>query len=151
VPIPNSFTLYVGQITPPSPLSIPSLPHLKQLHEVSSSYFVYVYGTHQPYSLTLISSIHPPTSTSPCTESIFQSCLSLLIPNSVFKGVSRCVPAVSVLSFGPFNPFHYSPLNPYLPFPIIQQLSVYLILSCTCRCNVDYHSLFLLLLSSSIK
>jgi hypothetical protein len=36
-----------------------SLPHLKQLQEFSSFYFVCVYEVHQPYSITVIS-IHPP-------------------------------------------------------------------------------------------
>jgi hypothetical protein len=36
--------------------------HLKQLQEVSSFYFVYVYEAHQPYSFTFISSILPLTS-----------------------------------------------------------------------------------------
>jgi hypothetical protein len=30
----------------------------------------------------------------------------------MFKGVSQCVPTVDILYFGPFNPFHYSPLSP---------------------------------------
>jgi hypothetical protein len=45
-----------------------------------------------------------PTST-PNTAPILQSCLSLLIPM-----VSWCMLAVSLLYFGQFNPFHYSPL-----------------------------------------
>jgi hypothetical protein len=32
----------------------------------------------------------------------------------MFKEVSQCIPAVSILYFGPFSPFHYSPLPLYL-------------------------------------
>jgi hypothetical protein len=76
-------------------------------------YFVYVYEVHQPHSLTFLSFIHPPLFTSTSlthTVPILKSCLSLLIPKSVFKGVSQCIPAVGVLYFGLFNSFHYSPL-----------------------------------------
>jgi hypothetical protein len=40
----------------------------------------------------------------------------LLIFKLIFKGVSQCMPTVSILYFGPFNPFHYSPLPLYLPY-----------------------------------
>jgi hypothetical protein len=46
----------------------------------------------------------------------------------MFKGVSQCMPSVGVLYFGPFNPFHYSPLPLYLP-PIFQQLSIDILIS----------------------
>jgi hypothetical protein len=35
----------------------------------------------------------------------------------MFKEVSPCIPTVGILYFGPFNPFHYSPLPLYLPHP----------------------------------
>jgi hypothetical protein len=76
---------------------------------------------------------HIPSPESPSflhTVPIFQSSLSLLIFNLMFKGVSQCIPAVSILSFGPFNPFHYSPLLLYLPPPsIFQQLSMHILIS----------------------
>jgi hypothetical protein len=42
----------------------------------------------------------------------------------MFKGVSGCIPTVSVLYFGSFNPFHYCPLP--LPFhsPFFQDLKI---------------------------
>jgi hypothetical protein len=52
----------------------------------------------------------PPTSTSSLYP--LQSCLASLIPKSKCEGLSRCVPAVSLLYFGPLNPFHCSPLPP---------------------------------------
>jgi hypothetical protein len=77
---------------------------------------MYVYEAHQSHSFTFVSSIHPPspTSTHKHTVPIFKSCLSLLIPKSMLKGFSPCIPAVSTLYFVQFNPFHYSPLP--LPF-----------------------------------
>jgi hypothetical protein len=39
--------------------STPSLPHLKQLQKISLFYFIKVYEVHQPFTLTLISFIHP--------------------------------------------------------------------------------------------
>jgi hypothetical protein len=76
------------------------------------------------------------------------SCLSLLIPKSMSKGISQCISAVNMLYFGWFNPFS---LNPSLPFPIIRQLSVHVIMSSICTdvkyfSTVDYQSLFLTLL-----
>jgi hypothetical protein len=45
-----------------------------------------------------------PTHTYPPTLYLFlQPCLSL-IPKSMFKGVSRCIPAMSILYFSQFNP-----------------------------------------------
>jgi hypothetical protein len=47
----------------------------------------------------------------------------------MFKGNSQCTPEVGILYFGPFNPFHYSPLPLYLPPSILQQLSVHIFIS----------------------
>jgi hypothetical protein len=44
------------RLPPPPPFPTLSPTHLKQLQEVSSFYFLYVYGAHQPHSLTFISS-----------------------------------------------------------------------------------------------
>jgi hypothetical protein len=40
----------------------------------------------------------------------------------MFEGVSQCIPVVDILYFGPFNPFHYTPLPLYLPLLIFQQI-----------------------------
>jgi hypothetical protein len=37
-------------------------------------------------------------------------------------------PAVSLLYFGPFDPFHFSP-HPFTSHPILQQLSVHILVS----------------------
>jgi hypothetical protein len=96
-------------------------------------YFVQVYEVHPPYSLTFISSIHLPLPQAlPHTVPILQSCLSLLVLKSMFKGVYQCIPAVSIFYFGLFNPFHYSPLPLYLPPPFVssfQYTSLYLLLA----------------------
>jgi hypothetical protein len=79
----------------------------------------FVYEVHQPYSLTLIAFIHPPTPTSTPTHTvpILQFLLLLLISNLLFKEVSQCIPAVIILYFGLFNPFHCFPLPLCLPPP----------------------------------
>jgi hypothetical protein len=55
---------------PFSPLTL-SLPHLKQLQEIFSFYFIKVCEVHQPYSLTLNSFVHPPPHTSAPTTLYF--------------------------------------------------------------------------------
>jgi hypothetical protein len=84
------------------------------LQEVSSFYFQYVSEANRPYSLTLISFIPPPTSI-PRSVPTLQSCILLLIVKPTFKGVSRCIPSVSILYCGQFNPFQYSPFSPPSP------------------------------------
>jgi hypothetical protein len=69
----------------------------------------------------------------PHSVPVSQSCLLLFIPRSVFKGISQCNPAVGALYFGPFNPFHCSPLPLYLPPSIFQQLSVHILMCSTFR------------------
>jgi hypothetical protein len=84
------------------------------------SIFYKYYEVHQLYSLTLIFFVQIlfaqelPSHTVP----ILQSCLSLLIFKSMFKGVSQCIPAMSTLYFGSFSPFHYSSLHLFLPLPL---------------------------------
>jgi hypothetical protein len=86
------------------------------------------------------------------TVPILQSHLSLVISKLVFKGVSQCTPAVSVLYFGPFNPFHCSPLSLYLTPPLFnsfQYTSLYpppVQMWCMSILLTLYHSLFLSLL-----
>jgi hypothetical protein len=112
---------------PPAPPSTTSLPHLKQLQEVPSFYFIYVYKAHQPYSLTFISSIHlPPPTSIPPTIPILWTCLWFLISKSTFKGVSWCIPAVSVPYIDQFNLFCYSPSHSPL-FNSCQNISLYLL------------------------
>jgi hypothetical protein len=58
------------------------------------------------------------------------------------------MPMVSVLYFGPFDPFHYSPLTFYLPTPIfnsIQYTSLYPLPSHVVLwlLLISYHFLFL--------
>jgi hypothetical protein len=62
------------------------------------------------------------------TIPVLQSCLSLLIFKYMFKRVSQCIPTMSIPYFGPFNPFHCSPLPLYfrpLIFNSFQYLSLY--------------------------
>jgi hypothetical protein len=59
---------------------------------------------------------------------VSHSCLSLLISKSMFKGVSWCIPSLSILYFGQFNPFHCSSLSlPFHPpfFSSFQYMSLY--------------------------
>jgi hypothetical protein len=49
-------------MVPTIPPPILPLPHLKQLQDVSSFYFIYVHEAHQSYSLTFIYSFHLPLS-----------------------------------------------------------------------------------------
>jgi hypothetical protein len=88
--------------------------------------------------LHLLHSLSYKLSTS--TISILQSCLLLLIPKSMFKGVSWCIPAVNRLNFGPFNPFHYPPLLLLFHPPLFNsfQYTSYIIYP-QCRCNVFWY------------
>jgi hypothetical protein len=79
---------------------------------------------HSPFPLPLIS-------LPPYTVPILQSCFSLLLFKLMFKGMSQCMPTVGILYFGPFSPFHYSPLPLYLPPPIFQQFSIHILISST--------------------
>jgi hypothetical protein len=48
----------------------------------------------------------------------------------IFRGASQCIPNVGILRFGPFKPYHYSPLPLYLLPPIFnsfQYPSLYLL------------------------
>jgi hypothetical protein len=47
----------------------------------------------------------------------------------MFKGDCECIPTVSILYFGVFSPFLCSPSPFYLPSPIFQQLSMYILIS----------------------
>jgi hypothetical protein len=104
VTVPNKLILYIGYITPTFSLLNPLPAPLKQLQEICSV----SYEVHQLFTLTLVF-IHPlPSHKYPpmhiYTVPVLQSCLSLLISKSMFKGVSQCIPAMSILYFGLFNP-----------------------------------------------
>jgi hypothetical protein len=60
---------------------------------------------------------------------VLQFWFSLLIVKLMFKGVSQRMPTVGVLYFGLFNLFKNSPLSLYLPPPVFQQLSIYILIS----------------------
>jgi hypothetical protein len=83
----------------------------------------------------------------PHTIPILQSCLSLLVPKSMFKGVSQCV-LCEYTSLWSIQPLSLLSFIPSPPPSIIQQLSTHIIISSTCTDGrhfhiVDYHSLFL--------
>jgi hypothetical protein len=132
--------------------STPSLFHLKLFQDVSLVYFIY--EVHQPYSLSLISFVHPAPSHKylPHTVSILQFCLSLLVSKSMFKRVSQCIPTISILHFGPFNPFLYTPLPLFFYPPFFnsfQYISLYCLptqMLCFTRLLTLCHSPFLSLL-----
>jgi hypothetical protein len=72
--------------------AIPFVPHLKQLLEISLFYFIYEYGAYQPYSLTLISSIHHPCSHNHIPHCTYFTVLSLIFNSKVnvrFLNVSQ--------------------------------------------------------------
>jgi hypothetical protein len=135
VTIPITLTLCIGEITPPR--LPPGPPHpTYRIQEVSLFRFIEVHEVHPPYSLTFISSIPPLHQYLPhCTY--VTTNLSLLISKPVFKGVSRCDPAVSLLSFGPFNPSHCSPSPLHLPPPISPAFSAHPYVLHLHRCDVS--------------
>jgi hypothetical protein len=84
------------------------------------------------------SSPAPPTSTPPHTVPILQYYLSKLM----FKRVSQCILAVSILYFGQFSPFYCSPLAlPSHPpfFNSFQYISLYPLPS-YCQCSIIFFS-----------
>jgi hypothetical protein len=97
------------------------------LSSISCRYMKSIYHTPYPSFLHHQHPTHNPL----YTLNLFYSPDFLLIFKLMFKGVSQCMPAVGVLYFGPFNPFHYSPLPLYLPSPIFQQLSTHILISST--------------------
>jgi hypothetical protein len=83
--------------------------------------------------INLISSSSSPPFTLPlpiCTPTVpvLQSCLSILNPNSMFKGVFQCMPAVNMHYFGQFNSLCYSLLPLHSYSALICQLSVHIIM-----------------------
>jgi hypothetical protein len=87
---------------------------------------------------------YPPTYTVP----ILQSCLSLLIPKPVFKVVFQCVLAVNMLYFWSVQPPLLLSLTPSLPPPVIQQLSVCIIMFLSVQMRSQYCWLSFSFLSS---
>jgi hypothetical protein len=47
----------------------------------------------------------------------------------MLKEVSQCIPAMSILYFDPFKPFHCSPLPFQLPSLTFQQFSIHILIS----------------------
>jgi hypothetical protein len=92
--------IYISPIiSPPHPLPHPTYSSCKRfLNSFSYSYMKSI--DHITHTDTVL---------------IFQSWFSLLIFKLMFNGVSQYMPTVGILSFGPFNPFHYSSLPFYLP------------------------------------
>jgi hypothetical protein len=58
----------------------------------------------------------------------------------MFKGVSQCIPTVSVFYFGPFNSFHYFPYPFTYHHPFSTAFNTYLYTLYLHRCSVlQYH------------
>jgi hypothetical protein len=70
------------------------------------------------------------------TIPILQFYLSLLISKLMFKGVSQYILTVSILYFGLFNPFHYSPLPLPSHPPFFNSFQYILLYFCLHRCYV---------------
>jgi hypothetical protein len=137
-------------------LPLPSLslipPYLKQLKKISFlhlMYVKYINNSHPP--LSPLFTLLPSTSTHPFTGHILQSCLSFLIPKSVFKGVTLCISAVNVLYFGQFKFLYYSPFSLLSRPPIVQQLSVYVSSTCIDAMNFDLLMIILFPFPSSLS
>jgi hypothetical protein len=133
VTIPIRLVLYISYIalilSPPQPPPCTTSCYCKRF-TCSISYKSMKSITIYPHH-NLLPSPSPSHNYSLPTVPILQSCLSLLIFKLMFKGVSQCRPSVGILYFGPFNPFHYSPLPLYLPPPIFLQFSIYILISST--------------------
>jgi hypothetical protein len=66
----------------------------------------------------------------------------------MFKGVFQCMPIVTVLYFGLFNPFEYAPLPLYLLTPVFQCLSIHILISFTfTSCGLQYYCCSIILFS----
>jgi hypothetical protein len=103
---------------------------------VLSFYFVYVHECHQPYYLTFMSSIHSPTSHRYPSHYLFCSPLSLLIPKSIFKGLSLCISHCENILLWSVQPLPLFSFTSSLPHPTIQQLSMYHYILYLHRCNI---------------
>jgi hypothetical protein len=141
VTTPNNFTHLLVRSPPhlPCPHHCPTTPsphHLRQLQEISSFCFMYVYEVHQPYSLTLISSILPPPSHKyPLPAHTHCTCftvLSFVIRSKV--SVKRDF-SMWVYFFAQFNSFHYSllPLPSYLHDSTVFSTHCYVLYLCRCH------------------
>jgi hypothetical protein len=119
VRIPIRLTLYIIYQAP-----IFSPPQLlsKSLTEIANGFLVLFCkgiwsSSTKYYHLNLLSS-PPPTRTATHTVPILQTWFSLLIFKLMFKKVSKCMPTVGVIYFGPFNPTQYSHFPLCLPPPV---------------------------------
>jgi hypothetical protein len=120
VTIPNRLIFDIGYITC---IVFPSNPLPSPLKAIARGYIVlfcvslWSASTVFPH-LNILDSPSPSYQYPLHTVPILHYCLSLLISKSMFKGVSWCIPAVSILYFCPFIPVHSSilPLPSRLPF-----------------------------------
>jgi hypothetical protein len=65
----------------------------------------------------------------------------------MFKGVSWSIPTLSTLYFGQFYPFHYSPLPLPSHHPIIQQLSIHIVIFSICTDVIYFDIVYSIILS----
>jgi hypothetical protein len=113
-------------------LSLPIYSFPTPLKAIAKSFFVLFHvSIWSPPTIYLhLNLLHlpsPPQITPPyCT---YFTVLFLLIFKLMFKGVSQRILDVSLLYFGPFNPFHCSPLAFYLPPPIFSTASIHNLIS----------------------
>jgi hypothetical protein len=130
VTIPNRLIFDIGYITC---IVFPSNPLPSPLKAIARGYIVlfcvslWSASTVFPH-LNILDSPSPSYQYPLHTVPILHYCLSLLISKSMFKGVSWCIPAVSILYFCPFIPVHSSilPLPSRLPFfSSFQYISLY--------------------------
>jgi hypothetical protein len=113
VRIPIRFTLYIIYW---APIFSPPQLLLKSLIVIANGFLVLFCkgiwsSSTKYYHLNLLSS-PPPTSTATHTVPILQTWFSLLIFKLAFKKVSKCMPTVGVIYFGPLTPpnsltFHF--------------------------------------------
>jgi hypothetical protein len=86
-------------------------PHSSLLHLIARGFIILFHictwspSTTVPH-LNLLYSLSP----HPIYYTYFMVPSFIINSKSVFKGISRCIPSVSILYFDQFNPFHYSPL-----------------------------------------
>jgi hypothetical protein len=126
--IPIRLTLYIIYITPINCYPISSPPHLKQLQEVSLFYFIYLNEVHQTHTFTLISFIQtpPPIRTIPHTHGTYFT-VPFSLFELMFKGLSQCIPAMSIL--WSIQSLPLLSLTPLTPTPIFQQFSIHILIS----------------------
>jgi hypothetical protein len=66
----------------------------------------------------------------------------------MFKGISQCMPTLGIHYFGPFNPFHYSPLPLYFPPRFSTAFSTHPYILCLHRSYVLWYYWYSIILFS---